>query len=647
MGEVYRVRHLHLQEERVIKILRPDRATDPGAAQRFLNEARIATQIKHANVAILYDYSRLPDGSFYMVWEHLQGEDVGTWLRRRGPFPLKLAVELGIQSLRGLEAIHAAGVIHRDLSPDNLMITKDVKGRALVKIIDLGLAKNLTSEVELTEAGTFMGKLRYCSPEQAGAVPEGSIDHRSDIYSLAAVLYEMICGRPPYESETQHGFVLKRLSEDPLPLVGRNPEVTVPRQLAAAVLRGLERDRERRYADAVEFIHALVRVADALRGVETREMTVPREAIAAAVASGSGEPRRGPARELSKEEKVELLAQIDRAARRVEEGSQLLDQAREALDGARFEDARRLLAQAEAANPRLRGLPEALARLRDAEAQSERRQRVRETEQLVERYVAERKQTLAQLALDTLVDLHPTHPKRSDYEAWVKFLAAEVERAQQAQETLAAGREALRRGDLRAARRQLDLLEKNDQGEMLSAALAHELDEAERDRRQEAGFQEHRQRFDDAVERGRFDEARRELETLHDFEVTKVTLDFCQKRLQDAEDEARRESLQEAFERRYREQLAVKDWFAARQLARELQAALPQSQRPAQMLAEVARLSEIVQRQEAAEQGVRQVEAFIAARKADEAELALKILVQMDPDNPQRRRLERQVRGLR
>ena len=223
----------------MIKILHRDRAGDPGAAHRFLQEARTATQIKHSNVAILYDYSQLPDGSFYMVWEHIEGEDVGQRLRRDGPLPVAVAVELAIQALRGLGAIHAAGVIHRDVSPDNLMIRGDGRGRFLLKIIDLGLAKDLAAAAnfEITQAGMFVGKLRYCSPEQARASEGVSIDHRSDLYSLGAVLYEMICGLPPYDSESQHGFVLKRLSEDPLPLRTRNPAVRVPRELDQVVER--------------------------------------------------------------------------------------------------------------------------------------------------------------------------------------------------------------------------------------------------------------------------------------------------------------------------------------------------------------------------------------------------------------------------
>src|SRR5215210_2498976 len=223
MGEVYLVRHVHLQELRVVKILRQDLATDPSAQKRFMREARLATQIKHPNVATLYDFSRLEDGSFYMVWEHIQGEEVGDRVRRQGPFPVPVSVQLGIQALRGLEAIHAAVIIHRDLSPDNLMIMEDKRGQPTLKIIDLGLARTLDADAsfEITQVGMFMGKLQYCSPEQAGAGGNQPLDARSDLYSFGLVLYEMITGMAPFESENQAGFIFKRLSEDPLPLTGR------------------------------------------------------------------------------------------------------------------------------------------------------------------------------------------------------------------------------------------------------------------------------------------------------------------------------------------------------------------------------------------------------------------------------------------
>ena len=154
----------------MVKILRTDLADDASAMKRFQQEARVATQIKHPNVAILYDYSRLKDGRFYMVWEYIEGEHLGATIRERGPLPVDLALDFAIQSLRGLDAIHSAGVIHRDVSPDNLMVTRDRKNRNRIKIIDLGLAKDIRPDkgMELTQVGTFLGKFQYCSPEQAG-----------------------------------------------------------------------------------------------------------------------------------------------------------------------------------------------------------------------------------------------------------------------------------------------------------------------------------------------------------------------------------------------------------------------------------------------------------------------------------------------
>jgi len=349
MGEVYLVRHVHLQELRVVKILRQDLAADPVAQKRFVREARLATQIKHPNVAILYDFSRLADGSFYMVWEHIQGQDVGDWLRQRGPFPVATAIRLGIQALRGLGAVHAAGIIHRDVSPDNLMIMENNRQQAWLKIIDLGLAKNLAAEdavtsgsFEITQVGMFMGKLQYCSPEQAGAASGEVLDQRSDLYSFALVLYEMITGLPPFESESPHGFIFKRLSEDPLPMVGRNPKVAVPAELDRVVRQALERDREKRLPDAVSFIVALERVEKGVNKVETREVVMPPESRAAGPAAGAAAPvRQRSSSELSRAERLDLLAQIERAAKRVSESSLDLARAEGAIATGRLDDARR------------------------------------------------------------------------------------------------------------------------------------------------------------------------------------------------------------------------------------------------------------------------------------------------------------------
>ena len=737
MGEVWRARHIHLQELRVIKILRSDRATDPHALQRFAQEARIATQIKHPNVAILYDFSRLEDGSFYMVWEHIDGEDVGSWLRARGPFPVPLAVELGIQGLRGLDAIHSAGVIHRDLSPDNLMITRDRRGRPLVKIIDLGLAKDLDTAAgfEITQAGMFMGKLMYCSPEQAGSLKDAALDHRSDLYSFAAVLYEMIAGRPPFDSENPHGFVLKRLTEKPIALVGRNPQVAVPPVLGQVVLKGLEKDRDNRWPDALSFLQGLVKVSDQLRQVSTQEVPVvrpggPRAATPAAPAlaaapaptSSTRTGSRSGTSELSREERMELLEQIERAAQRVNEASRLQELASLALEAGRTGDAAAHVGQLEALSPRHASLPELRARLsargaipvrppaasgrkRAAPApsaapaapakprlrrrrsprlrsprhrgrrlpsprlrrpslrlrprrrrcrrrqttaeQDAHRARIAEAEKLLDKYIRERRQSLARFALETLLELVPNHPRRSDYESWVDLLGEEVAQLKVAQSATDAGRQALARGDLDAARAQLAEVERRDPAHQLADAFRQELEDAEKRARADAEMDRRRDRIEDMIEHHRLDEAQKELERLSASGLAKVSLENYRLRISDIAALADRESKSQDFERRYRDRVQRHDWMGARDVALEFERHVPDSPRPPALYSEISRLEEVFRRQEGIEQGVRQLETFLDQHKAPEAEMALKILVQMAPDHPQRANFEQRVRALK
>src|SRR5437762_876782 len=137
MGEVYKVEHVYLRAIRVVKVIRPQISESADAHERFLREAQLATKIQHPNVATLHDFSALPDGSHYMVWEYIEGENLAQVIRRRAVLPPAEAIRLTVQTLAGLDAIHRAGIIHRDISPENLMITDG----SSVKIIDLGVAK--------------------------------------------------------------------------------------------------------------------------------------------------------------------------------------------------------------------------------------------------------------------------------------------------------------------------------------------------------------------------------------------------------------------------------------------------------------------------------------------------------------------------
>ncbi len=258
MGEVYRARHLHLDEIRIIKVTKPEAAGDAGAARRFQEEARLATLVRHPQVAALYDFSRQPDGSYYMVWEFIDGVTLQDWLRRNGPMDPDLAIDVARQILAGLSEIHAQGIVHRDLSPDNVMLRAD-GSRLRAKIIDLGIAKRVASEsLAMTGTGLFLGKLKYCSPEQAGALPAGqTLDARTDVYSFGVVLYEMLSGKAPFESATPEGYLGKHLHTPapPLDVSALPPRIAAP--LAAIVRRTLEKSRDRRYASARELSDAL------------------------------------------------------------------------------------------------------------------------------------------------------------------------------------------------------------------------------------------------------------------------------------------------------------------------------------------------------------------------------------------------------
>lgn len=267
MGEVLLVRHLHLGDQRVVKILRRDLIGDRAADEAFLREARIATRIKHANVATLYDCSRLPQGSSYMVWEYIEGEDLETRLKSEKRLAVRAAVDIAIQTLRGLAAVHGAGVVHQDISPDNLMLSKDTGDRLQVKIIDLGLALlyNSSGVSALESSMGVAGKMAYCSPEQAQLEPGRMPDHRSDLYSLALVLYQMLSGELPFEADSPQKLFLRRLHQDPIPLVERAPDLEAAEKLDPILRRALSRKREERFPNAVSFIQALASVVESRR----------------------------------------------------------------------------------------------------------------------------------------------------------------------------------------------------------------------------------------------------------------------------------------------------------------------------------------------------------------------------------------------
>lgn len=260
MGEIYKVKHIHLEDVRVIKIMRHSFVQEEQDLKRFLLEAKIATKLHHQNVAILYDFSQYKTGLFYMVWEYIPGFDISVVLKKCGKMAPSIAIYFITQALDGLGFIHKNGIVHRDISPENLMIYKDQFGDYKLKIIDLGIAKTTAMAGEhLTQTGMFLGKLKYCSPEQVGALEEGEkIDGRTDIYSIGLVLYEMLSGKSAIYSTTPYGYIHKHITQTPDPLQLMELTEENNKKLNEVIFKALEKNRKFRFQTSENFKEELL-----------------------------------------------------------------------------------------------------------------------------------------------------------------------------------------------------------------------------------------------------------------------------------------------------------------------------------------------------------------------------------------------------
>jgi eukaryotic-like serine/threonine-protein kinase len=260
MGMVVSATHVQLGHRVALKFLLPDIADDPRAVKRFLLEGRAAARIGSDHVARVLDVGTLSGGQPYLVMEFLQGTDLGTLLRVRGPLAIELALDYVIQACDAVSAAHKLRVVHRDLKPSNLFLTSRNDGTPLVKVLDFGISKVLDPLREgstMTTDATVVGSPSYMSPEQMLRPRE--VDFKTDVWSLGVLLYELVSGRLPFEAETMLGLCAAVQTEQPLAL--RQARADAPAALETVVARCLQKDPANRWESVAELVAALAPMA--------------------------------------------------------------------------------------------------------------------------------------------------------------------------------------------------------------------------------------------------------------------------------------------------------------------------------------------------------------------------------------------------
>jgi serine/threonine protein kinase len=258
MGAVYAAIHLGLGKRVAIKVIAPKLCVDPSAIERFEQEARTVAQLAHPAIVDVSNIGVLSDGRSYFVMEWLHGEDLRARLDR-GPLTLHEALDILAQIAEALDAAHRRGVIHRDLKPENTFLVNLGRGRPMVKLLDFGLAKLAGSDdvrVAKTSSGQLLGTPYYMSPEQCRG---RGVDHRTDIYALGCMAYELVCGTVPFDADNAAELIAMHLhTEPPRPSALRSP---IPRDLDALLRSMIDKDADRRptVADAEKVIYAVRR----------------------------------------------------------------------------------------------------------------------------------------------------------------------------------------------------------------------------------------------------------------------------------------------------------------------------------------------------------------------------------------------------
>ena len=275
MGVVYRGRHKVIDKKVAIKVLRGEMARNKEITERFLQEARAASSIGNPHIIDISDFGTMADGSTYFVMEYLSGKSLTAVMAEARPMPTARLLAIAKQIAAGLSAAHEAGIVHRDLKPDNVIILvrsspgTSASGRDFVKILDFGIAKVGGEASRLTQAGSIFGTPHYMSPEQAAGT---QVDHRTDIYALGIMLYEMASGKVPFDADNFMGILTQHMYKVAVPILALVPAPEISPGLDAIIQKCLSKKVDGRYRTMDELIHDLEKVEQGVHPDALAEM---------------------------------------------------------------------------------------------------------------------------------------------------------------------------------------------------------------------------------------------------------------------------------------------------------------------------------------------------------------------------------------
>jgi len=309
MGRVYEAVPAGGGERVAVKVLHPHVAQDDVSVERFKREHETAETFDHPHIVDMRGFGATNDGSWYLVMEFLEGEELGERIRREGKVPLAAAVRIAAQMALALDHAHSFGVIHRDLKPDNVYLCRGRDGD-VVKILDFGSVKlQVEMGPKLTAFGTTLGSPYYMSPEQAMGLAD--VDPRTDVFALASITYEMIAGRVPFEGQSVAEILMSIVNADPTPITSVAKDV--PPDLDDVFSQALQKDKSQRFAQASAFASALARATGVAKGAE-EAARLPLAQVEERIASHrppAGAPAEMPGMKRSAEDTARLAVDAD------------------------------------------------------------------------------------------------------------------------------------------------------------------------------------------------------------------------------------------------------------------------------------------------------------------------------------------------